>query len=408
MFGTQTQKVVAIQAASGMEGKIAIPEATAQQAVLESLYIYGVLLQLHRYGEIEYRDWATTRAIDKKHMDAHHFEEGRRRQLKQFCESARAQYCFFVETALQDQTLTIRYYFYESTATPYKLTQGDLEADLGSGLYSPETVNAAAFNSLINETVQAILKVLPKSHAPSDGQLTPLCSHVGVLYSLLQAHWSTETSDKILYYQQAIQVDNTVESAYAHLGRIYRSNGDYAKSILCFRNALQVACGALRNRAVYATEGGISCALLGKNDVTLQWWNQAISYDPHYLNPYLNLGNLHEDLNQLDKAVEYFAQAAKLAPDDSRTFSSLARLYSKQGKWEKALGQYTHQLDVDGEDAWCHSDIATCHLNLGNPVAAIEHLKRTAALDPGGEAGQYAELILEGLQASQDTAYLAS
>jgi|GEM_PF-2212597 len=398
MIENKSQKVVAVLDSIDIEA-----ELDPFQAMLESLYIYGVLLQLQRYGDIDYRDCATMRVHEKKQLDNHVAGSAPRHQVMQICTATRTQFLFAARAQLKGQTFSIAYRFYDPTSNQFELCNGQAEAKLGGTVHAPETIDAKAFNLLIDDTAFAILKtVLPQSHSLPRQELSPLTAHVGALRSLLQAHWSPDSSDKVVSLQQAIQQDNQLEQAYSQLGRIYRGKGDHAKSILCYRNALQVTAANARVRAGYATEGGIACVLLGKDELAIQWWNQAITYDPSYLPPYLDLGNLYEDQNELDQAAEYFRQGAELAPTDFRTCSSLARIYSKQGKWAKALDQYQQQLISDGEDAWCHSDIATCHLNLGNAAEASLHLTRTVELDPDGEAGQYAALILGGITASQE------
>ena len=58
------------------------------------------------------------------------------------------------------------------------------------------------------------------------------------------------------------------------------------------------------------------------------------------------------------------------------------------------LDQYKQQLAVDENDPWCHADMAFCYMNMGQPEQARAHLERTVALDPDGEAGDYAKVIL--------------
>ena len=270
-------------------------------------------------------------------------------------------------------------------------------------------VEIAAFNALIQRAAMQCRDAITQdkatvSHRPSDTPPdVPTCStSLSAMYWAMRAHQARRMEEKIAFYEAALREDTRMEWAYARLARLYKSDHAYEKSVRCYREALRYAEGSPRSRAVYATEAGVACALLGKTDVGVQWWLQAIAYDPSFLNPYFNLANTYEDQDNLRDAERYFLQAQRLAPEDFRIPTSLARIYSRMGAWEKALRQYQRQLEMDrltmnAEDPWCHSDVATCHLNLGNTTDALQHLQKTVSLDPEGEAGQYAQLILEGL-----------
>src|SRR5688572_32066351 len=71
---------------------------------------------------------------------------------------------------------------------------------------------------------------------------------------------------------------------------------------------------------------------------------------------------------------------SRLAPEDFRSVISLARVYSKMGQWEKALVQYQQQLQLEADDPWCHSDMATCYLNLGRSEEHTSELQSQSNL----------------------------
>jgi hypothetical protein len=53
---------------------------------------------------------------------------------------------------------------------------------------------------------------------------------------------------------------------------------------------------------------------------------------------------------------------------------------------------------LEPSDPWCHNNIATCALQLNKPEMAKRHFKHAQVLDADGEAGQYATLVLTGLE----------
>ncbi len=215
------------------------------------------------------------------------------------------------------------------------------------------------------------------------------------LYALKLGQMSEVPHEKITLLENALQLDPGLEGASIQLARLHKNSHQYEQSVRAYRQALEHSSASPRNKAIYATESGIACALLGRHDLAMQWWFRAIEMDAEYINPYFNIANVYEDQDDYTHAEQYFKQAQTLSPNDFRTFFNLARVYSKLGQWEFALQQYQYQLQGgDDKDPWCHSDVANCYLNLGDPEQAKKHFRHTFELDPSGEAGEYAQMIL--------------
>jgi tetratricopeptide (TPR) repeat protein len=389
---------------------------------LEALYVYGVLLQLACLAGVEYRD--LTAGAEAGVIDPALPADEAIRQMRELCASHRAQGLLVATLALTEGSepgneaglpaLKASYRLFDPEGGLYTANQAlfqPLPPDVAirlsvssPAIEADKLLSADRLNRLISRTVAHLLQALSGEEPPPLVAKAPLSHSLPAMWLLLRAHRAVDPAEKIRLYESALAEDAGLESAYAHLARLYRSTHNYGKSALHYRNALKVARGPARNKAVYATEGGIACALSGKTDVALQWWRYAINADPTYINPYFNLGNTYEDQEALDQAEQAFLQAQQLAPDDFRTVASLARVYSKAGQWEKALAQYQRQLQLEADDAWCYSDIATCYLNLGDSEQARRHLEKTATLDPEGEAGQAAQIILDSLALTLDVA----
>jgi tetratricopeptide (TPR) repeat protein len=367
----------------------------------EELFVYGVLSQLARFTELQYKDLATL--PDKMTMTLELSQPETLKKLQQVCNSARTQYLITGVISSSNGSkgdVQINYLLYDAKSNQYVVNgSGTLTVDTkqpGDG--DTPNIQATELNQLINEaTGKFIQNIFGQTALPSPESLAPLSTSLPAMQLILRAHQTTSPQEKIMLYEAATREDIQLETAYYHLARIYKSELQYEKSVLYYREALKVSHAASRNKAIYATEAGISLALLGRHDLALQWWLRALEYDRSYINPYFNIANTYEDQEKYEQAEQYFLKAQELAPDDFRTFFNLARLYSKMGSWDKALNQYRFQLASEDGDPWCHSDVATCYLNLGDLQNAKHHLEKTVALDPEGEAGQYAQLILSAL-----------
>lgn len=360
----------------------------------EELYIFAVLSQVSRFSEMQYKDLATVPG--KVILDSTLSYDDTLNTLQQICRSARTQYLFTgtlsVPAGAGTDTPEIKVTFrlYEAKGNRY-IVDEVLRTPIGQNQH----LDIQHLNTLVNQTVSRFLQAVF-----GDGlqmQAAPVTASLQALELALKGHQAPQIQEKIRFYETAVQADPRMEMAYYELARAYKLEHAYDKSVLNYRKTLEYSASSRRNKAVYATEAGILCALMGKSDFARQWWQKAIDYDPTYINPYFNIANICEDEDRYDEAETYFRKAQELDSSDFRTFFNLARIYSKMGVWDKALTQYHYQLQAEDGDAWCHSDVATCYLNLGDIDNARVHLRKTVDLDPEGEAGQYAQLILSGL-----------
>jgi Tfp pilus assembly protein PilF len=393
-------KLVAVRTEHGL--------LSSQWQEMEAMYLYGVLEQLARLGNIETKDLASGSEVSLVYPDDN--ADGLIAQYRKICQTSRAQFLFTATLTVSGNAALIHYWLFEADSSLYALDRTLKQplvfnsdfADFGESGDALLTIDA--MNTVIAATVNQIFQALQGQEPPIDIDSIPVSQSFTTMQLLLTAHQTANNvAEKIRLYEAALQEDPESEAAYIHLARLYKTAQDYPKSVIYYHNALKVAKSPVRNKSVYATEGGVVCALLGKTEAAIQWWTHAINYDASYINPYFNLGNTYEDQNSFPLAERYFLEAQRLAPEDFRSVISLARVYSKMGQWEKALVQYQQQLQLEADDPWCHSDMATCYLNLGDSQQAMNHLQQTATLDPDGEAGQYAQLILTSLSLTTDS-----
>jgi len=121
-----------------------------------------------------------------------------------------------------------------------------------------------------------------------------------------------------------------------------------------------------------------------------QWFERAIELDPDYGRPYgwlayywiLRWKHGWSGKSSLLKAEELATKAIVLDPHDHDTHWALAICYSNQGKFDPALEQYGRALEINGNDANLHAEMADLLSYIGKHSEAIGQIKFAMRINP--------------------------
>jgi adenylate cyclase len=121
-----------------------------------------------------------------------------------------------------------------------------------------------------------------------------------------------------------------------------------------------------------------------------QWFERAIELDPNYGRPYgwlayswiLHWQHGWSGKASLPKAEELARKAVMLDPRDHDTHWALASCYSNLGKFDLALDQYVRALEINGNDANLHAEMADLLCYVGKHTEAIGQIKFAMRVNP--------------------------
>jgi tetratricopeptide (TPR) repeat protein len=216
------------------------------------------------------------------------------------------------------------------------------------------------------------------------------------------------------FLEKAVEIDSTFASAYLYLARAYEWLGDYQTADRTLKKALTLADRATEKERFYIEE--CHANWIEKNpDKGFHILNNLIKKYPKEKNAYVRLGVhyqanelyqdevevLHKvleldphygvalrmiaygymDLNEYEKAIEYFKRYAAVEPADANPFDSMGDLYFRMGRLDDAILQYKEALFVKPDFYFSSGNIAYIYAlreNYAEVMKWIDHYITTA------------------------------
>jgi tetratricopeptide (TPR) repeat protein len=155
-------------------------------------------------------------------------------------------------------------------------------------------------------------------------------------YSLGRKMESTKGGTPALpFYQRAVELDPNFAMAYQELAVTYSSLSQFARGAQNARMAYDLR-AKVSDRERFSIEGYYYTYATGEREKAAQsyeLWQQAYPRDSV---PYRNLGNISNDLGNLEKALEEYREALRLEPNAIWNYGNLATAYMNLNRLDEA------------------------------------------------------------------------
>lgn len=253
--------------------------------------------------------------------------------------------------------------------------------------FNPEYVETII--TQVQAHTQAVFQALHIPHYTH-----PLSPDTLLFFTTLLSASPADDSDTTNNLTHLTQTDPDGLLGPLYLAKHHQQKGHFAKAATHYQTLGDRAPSSAPLKTWAYTLAGQNFALADNTEQAHHLWQSVLDTSPAHPQVALNLALDYEQQNNLIQALNLFTHHQQHHPNDLRAYFGLARIYSKQEDWPHALEQYEKQHRISPTDPWCLSNMATCHLQLNNEDQAVTYLKQAASLDPTGEAGQYAQLIL--------------
>ena len=282
-------------------------------------------------------------------------------------------------------------------ATDVKVLEVDSKKMIASASSKGEGVDSILLKQ-IDELSEAILVALELMEPPEEAGRHPIAevatsSMEAYEHFLkgLDAYERLYNSDARLHLEQAIDIDPTFAVAHLYLGwtltrlREGKAQDEALEKAMEMRDhasprqRLYIEAAHARTieqesekefqilkrlASEYPAEKRVHHRLAGyyrAQDLlyqAIEEYNKVLDLDPHYGWAMNELGYMYADVEDYDKAHEYFARYAESSPGDANPIDSLGELCFRMGRYDEAIEQYREALRLKPDFYYAYWEIA--------------------------------------------------
>jgi cytochrome c-type biogenesis protein CcmH/NrfG len=123
---------------------------------------------------------------------------------------------------------------------------------------------------------------------------------------------------------------------------------------------------------------------------------QVVARDPKNVQAWVQLGNDYFDTRQPQKAIDAYARALELKPNDPNVLTDQGVMYRDIGQFDKALANFRKANQVEPKHVQSLYNMGVVYLNdLKQPKKAIEVWNKVIQMAPQSEQAAQARIGIE-------------
>ena len=199
----------------------------------------------------------------------------------------------------------------------------------------------------------------------------------------------------LAYIDNALQVDELLEKAYMLRGVILMENGDTVRSIRNFQKAIDVNQRYLEAHIQLGT-----LYALKKNDLAIDYFNNALNIDPQNVDVQYNLGMYYQETGRYEKAISAYNFILGLEPDfyiANFNIGYINLVYLQE--FETAIDYFTRTIEMNPDYVEAYYNRGFAHELLKDVDNSRKDYEKVLELHPNYE------LAIDGL--NRITEYVA-
>ncbi|MDR3038154.1 MAG: tetratricopeptide repeat protein [Candidatus Adiutrix sp.] len=140
-------------------------------------------------------------------------------------------------------------------------------------------------------------------------------------------------------FQKALQINPDRTDVHNHLGLVHLARKEYEPALAEFNYCLKDL--VYQKKQLPLVNIGLTYMEMGDYDQALTALTRAVEVAPEYAKSYQLIGRIHMRRNNLETALDYLGNAARLDSNDPDAFMDLGELFTQLGKPEEAAQAYS-------------------------------------------------------------------
>jgi tetratricopeptide (TPR) repeat protein len=159
--------------------------------------------------------------------------------------------------------------------------------------------------------------------------------------------------------------------AFLSLGRAYQQADDIVQALTAFGSAVGLSpelaiehADEIDALAQQGLEMGQDALDSGDLTTAAQIMGAVAKLLPDDPRAHFLLGNVYNEANQFDQAIEEYETVLKLEPDSSSAHTNMGVVYYKRGELEEAIQEYSAALEIEPDDAETHYLLGAAYVQM--------------------------------------------
>ena len=196
-------------------------------------------------------------------------------------------------------------------------------------------------------------------------------SQYEVYYNLAFSYHSLDEAEQAeKYYKMSMNLNKDYKFVYKNYGYLLFNLKRYKEALDMFEKY-----NSFGEEAEVFNNIGIIYEELNDNDKAIEYYEKAIKIDDKYALAYNNLGALYMSLKNYKKAAELFDSAIKHDVSLTDAYNNLATVFTIDEKYNAALALYEKALKINPRNIIILINKAKLHMKLNDLTNVVNTLK---------------------------------
>ena len=144
---------------------------------------------------------------------------------------------------------------------------------------------------------------------------------------------------------------------------------DYEKAVESFLKVLEED----KNNPNILNNIGLCYAKLAKDDLAIEYFLKALSFNPKSVQTYINLADVYYRNKNIIDAINLLENGVTLMPQEIALKHYLSRFYVEDCRYDLAMDQLFEILDIDEDNVDAYWDLGNIQFELGDYDSAAEN-----------------------------------